>query len=132
MGFREPNSTITLRFKQGDELHGLEATLRGMSIGEYMQATGMDGGEGEDTAQTMGRFFAALVSWNLEDEAGNPIPVSEAPTRDQRLIRRLNNAYVDALMGVHEADPLAESSTSGESSPAPAIPMAPLSESQAS
>ncbi|WP_333743837.1 hypothetical protein [Streptomyces ardesiacus] len=132
MGFREPTSNIVIRFEQGDELHGLEATVRGMTIGEWLQSTGMDGSEGDNAAGTINRFCSNLLSWNLEDATGQPVPVSEAPNRDQKLIRRLSNAYVQTLMGVHKADPLPDSSTSGENSPAPAIPMAPLSESQAS
>jgi hypothetical protein len=131
MGFREP-STITLTFEPGDEYHGLEVRVRGMSIADWFQAAGLDGGDGDGAAATMKRFYTALVSWNLEDEHGQPVPVGDAPNRDSRLIRRLNNVWIEALQGVHKADPLPDSSTSGESSPAPAIPMAPLSESQAS
>lgn len=132
MGFREQPNTITLRFEEGDELHGLEVTLQGMSIGEFMSSMGWDGSDGDDTAQTMEKFHKALISWNLEDAEGQPIPVSASRERPHRLILRLNNAYVDALTGVHKSDPLPEGSTSGENSPAPEIPMAPLSESQAS
>lgn len=131
MGFREP-STIPLTFEPGDELHGLEVRMRGMSIADWLQAAGLDGSDGDDAAATMKRFYTALVSWNLEDEHGQPVPVTDAPNRDSRLIRRLNNTWIEALQGVHKADPLPDSSTSGENSPAPAIPMAPLSESHAS
>lgn len=131
MGFREP-STITLTFEPGDEYHGLEASVRSMSISEWFQASGLDGSDGDNAAATMQRFYKALVSWNLEDEHGQPIPVSDAPNRDARMIRRLNNAWIDALTGVHDADPLPDSSSSGATSPAPPIPMAPLSQSQAS
>lgn len=132
MGYREQPNTVTLTFAEGDDLHGLEATLNGMSIGEFMASMGWDGSEGDDTGKTMERFHNALISWNLEDAAGQPIPVSESRNRPHRMIMRLNNAYVEALTGVHKSDPLPESSTSGETSPAPVIPMAPLSESQAS
>ena len=131
MGFREP-STITLTFEHGDEYHGLEVRMRSMSIADWLQASGLDGGDGDNAAATIKRFYTHLVSWNLEDADGQPIPVAEAPNRDSRLIRRLNNAWMEALTGVHKADPLPETSPSGETSPAPAIPMAPLSESQAS
>jgi hypothetical protein len=131
VGYREQPNTITLRFAEDDELHGLEATLQGMSIGEFMSSMGWDGGDGDDTGKTMERFHKALISWNLEDADGQPIPVSASRERPHRLILRLNNAYVEALTGVHKSDPLPDSSTSGEPSPAPAIPMAPLSESQA-
>lgn len=132
MGFREPESTITLRFKTGHQYHGLEATVRSISIGEYIAATGMDGGDGDTGSASLERFFRNLVSWNLEDADGKPVPVSEARTRDTRLIRELNNAYVQSLLGVSDDDPLPETSSSGETSLVPAIPMAPLSDSQAS
>lgn len=133
MGFREPDSTITLRFEEGHELHGLEVTLRGMSIGDWMQATGMDGSDGDNTAQTIERFHEALISWNLEDADGKPVPVSESRSRSHKLIMRLNNAYVEALTGVHKNDPLPASSPSGETYPElSAIPTEPLSESLAS
>ena len=132
MGFREP-STITLAFEPGDELHGLEVRMHGMSIADWLQAAGLDGSDGDDAAATMKRFYGALVSWNLDDPiTGEPVPVADAPNRDSRMIRRLNNVWIEALQGVHKADPLPDSSTSGENSPAPAIPMAPLSENQAS
>jgi hypothetical protein len=131
VGFREP-STIKLTFDEGDEYHGLEVRVRGMSIADFMESSGMDGGDGDGASATMQRFYKHLVSWNLEDENEQPVPVADAPNRDSRMIRRLNNAWIQALTGVHDADPLPESSTSGETSPAPVIPMAPLSESQAS
>lgn len=133
MGFREQPNTVTLTFREDDELHGLEVTLQGMTIGEWMQATGMDGGDGDDLAKTIARFHESLISWTLEDADGKPIPVSESRGRSHKLIMRLNNAYVEALTGVHKSDPLPESSSSGESYPElSAIPTEPLSESLAS
>ena len=132
MGFREPDSTITVRFKPGHPYHGLEATLHSMTIDEYSRALGWDGGEGDGQGQTLERFYKALISWNLTDSQDQPIPIDAARSRDKRLILALNNAWVNTLTGVPDTDPLPEPSASGESSPAPQIPMAPLSESQAS
>lgn len=132
MGFREPESTITIRFETGHRYHGLEATLHSLSIDEYATGLGWHGGDGWSDGETVTRFYKALISWNLTDSKDQLIPVSEAHTRDHRLIRELNRAWVQALVGVRDDDPLPDSSTSGENSPAPAIPMAPLSESQAS
>lgn len=129
MGFREP-STITLTFAPGDEYHGLEVRMRGMSIAEWLQAAGLDGGEGDDAGATMKRFYDALVSWNLEDEDGKPVPVEDAPNRDSRMIRRLNNAWIEHLQGVRKNDPLPDSSPSGGTSPAPPIPMTPVDASE--
>lgn len=132
MGFREP-STIKLVFEPGDEYHGLEARMRGMSIADWLTASGLDGGDGDDAGATMHRFYKALVSWNLEDETGKPVPVEDAPNRDSRMIRRLNNAWIEALTGVHKSDPLPDDSPSGETYPElSAVPTQPLSESQAS
>lgn len=132
MGFREP-STINLVFESGDELHGLEVRMRGMSIADWLQASGLDGSDGDDANATIQRCCKAIVSWNLEDEDGKPIPVEDAPNRDSRMIRRINNAWMEALTGVHNSDPLPESSPSGETYPElSAIPTEPLSESLAS
>jgi hypothetical protein len=128
VGFREP-STITLTFAPGDEYHGLEVRMRGLSIADWLQAAGLDGGEGDNTSATMKRFYDALISWNLEDADGNPVPVSDAQNRDSRMIRRLNNAWIEALQGVRRNDPLPDASPSGGTSPAPPIPMTPVSES---
>lgn len=132
MGFREP-STIKLAFEPGDEYHGLEVRMRGMSIADFMQSSGLDGSDGDNAAATMRRFYQHLIDWNLEDEHGKPVPVADAPNRDSRMIRRLNTAWVETLTGVHRADPLPEPSSSGETYPElSAIPTEPLLESQAS
>lgn len=134
MGFREPESTVTIRYKEGHKYHGLEATLRSLPISEYAAGLGWYGDDQEwSDGETLERFYRSLISWNLTDDQDQPIPVSEARHRDQRLIRDLNKAWLQLLIGgIHDADPLVEASTSGDNSPAPAIPMAPLSESQAS
>lgn len=134
MGFEAAPAAITIRFKPGHKYHGAEATVGGMAIGEYMAATGQDGSDGDDAAASMRRFGERLISWNLTLN-GESLPANAdgMARADQGLIRALQNAYVQMTVGgVHDADPLLDSSTSGESSPAPAIPMAPLSESQAS
>lgn len=131
-GFREPESTVTLRFKPGHQLHGLEATVRSLSIDEYATAMGWHGNEPWSDGETLDRFHKELVSWNLTDRSDQPIPISESPNRDNRLIRQLNQAWIQAMVEVHDSDPLSDSSSSGETSQAPPIPMAPLSQSQAS
>lgn len=132
MGFREPDSTITVRFKPGHQLHGLEATLRSLSIDEYAAGLGWYEGNSWSDGETIDRFYKSLISWNLTDAQDQPIPVSEARNRDTRLVRQLNQAWIQAMVEIHDADPLDGTSNSGETSPAPAIPMAPLSQSQAS
>lgn len=130
MGFREPESTITIRFEPGHRYHGLEATLHSLSIDEYANGMAWHGGDGWGAGETIDRFYKALISWNLTDSQDQPIPVSEAHTRDQRLIRALNDAWMKGLVGVPDSDPLPETSGSGETSPAPPIPMTPASGSE--
>jgi len=133
MGFDAGVRAITIRFEPGHKYHGAEARVRGMGIGEYMAATGLDGGEGDNAAASMQRFFERLVSWNLTVD-GEAVPATEegAKACDHGLIRALQNAYVQALIGVHDADPLPESSLSGEPSLVESVPMEALSESLAS
>lgn len=121
---------VNIKFEPGHKYHGAEAQLQGMSIGDYLTATGMDGGDGDDSAKTMNRFFTSLISWNLTYN-GEPLPPTPEAARraDQRLIRALNEGYIQALTGVAESDPLPGSSTSGEPSQEASIPMEPLSES---
>lgn len=129
MGFREPESTITIRFAEGHRYHGLEATLHSLSIDEYATGMAWYGGDGWNSGETVDRFYKALISWNLTDANDQPIPVSEARSRDQRLIREMNQAWIQSLVEVPNADPLPDSSPSGETSPAPPIPMTPVGES---
>ncbi|MET9012335.1 hypothetical protein ABZX74_15655 [Streptomyces olivaceoviridis] len=135
MGFKTKVRTYLIRFDEGHEFHGAEARLRGMSLGEYLEATGQDGGDGDTGASAaITRFLEHLVSWNLETEDGQPIPTTKESVDlvDHDLVLALNNAWIDQLLGVHKADPLPESSPSGEPSPVASIPMEALSPSLAS
>lgn len=134
MGYKAGVRTITIQFAEGHQYYGAEARVRGMTLGEYWAATGLDGGEGEDTAASMDRFSQRLVSWNLEDDDGKPIPATAEgmQSADQGLIRSLQSAWLQALIGVHDADPLPETSTSGEPSLVESVPMEALSPSLAS
>ncbi|MFF0140479.1 hypothetical protein ACFYRN_28945 [Streptomyces sp. NPDC005227] len=133
MGYEAGVRAVTIRFAEGHEFHGAEARVRGMAIGEYMAATGLDGGEGDNASSSMARFIDRLISWNLEVD-GVPAPATPEGVQlvDQAVVRALQNAYVSTLIGVHDADPLPDSSTSGEPSLVESIPMEALSESQAS
>ncbi|MFE7072717.1 hypothetical protein ACFU96_21805 [Streptomyces sp. NPDC057620] len=134
MGFNASISNVNIKFDEDHKYHGAEARLRGMAFGEYTAATGLDGGDGEDVVASMKRFADNLLSWNLEDDQGRAVPATPEGLRtvDQGVARALQNAYIDALVGVHDADPLPESSTSGEPSLVESIPMEALSPSLAS
>jgi hypothetical protein len=135
-GYKTKVKTYTVRFAEGHEFHGAEARVKGMSFGEYLEATGLDGSEGDGGgAAALRRFAEHLVSWNLEDEdTGEPIPPTEEGLRavDHDLVVAMNNAWIQTLIGVHDTDPLPDSSPSGGPSPVESIPMEALSESLAS
>lgn len=136
MGYKPKLKTYLVRFDEGHEYHGAEARLRGMTYGEWEVAAGLDGGEGDTNgAASVARFVDHLISWNLEDDSGQVLPITMDAVKalDKDLIAALNNAWIQTLIGVHDGDPLPESSPSGEPSPeASAIPMEPLSPSLAS
>ena len=134
MGFKAGVRTMTIKFAEGHQYYGAEARVRSMTLGQYMAATGLDGGEGEDTAASMRRFGEHLVSWNLDDDDEKPIPATPEgmQSADQGLIRSLQSAWLQAVVGVHDADPLPQSSPSGEPSLVESVPMEALSPSLAS
>jgi hypothetical protein len=136
MGFKAKLKTYLVKFDEGHEFHGAEARLRGMTYGEWEEVTGLDGGEGDTNgAVSVRRFVDHLISWNLEHpETGEPLPMTldAAKALDHDLVAALNNAWINTLIGVHESDPLAESSTSGGPSLVESVPMEALSPSLAS
>lgn len=129
MGYKAGVRTIPIRFAEDHQYHGAEARVRSMSFGEYMAATGFDGGEGEDDAASLARFERHLASWNLVDDDEQPIPVTPEGIRsaDQGLIRSLQSAWLQAVIRVHDADPLPQSLPSGEPSLVESVPMEALS-----
>lgn len=136
MGYKAKIKNITIRFAEDHDYHGAEAVVRGMTYGEWEEATGADGGDGDNNGATsVKRFVDHLVSWNLEHPdtgAALPLTMDAVKACDKDLIAALNNAWVQALIGVHEGDPLPQSSPSGEPSLVESVPMEALSESLAS
>ena len=116
MGFRHQPRTYLLTFED-PALEGLEVRARSLSIGEL-----------QSDEPVVESFAHALVSWNLEDEDGNPLPATLETLRtypDIGFINGLTKAWIDAVTGVD--DELGKDSTSGETFPEASIPMEPLS-----
>jgi hypothetical protein len=124
MGYRPKRRIYQLNFA-GTEYEGLEVTARGMTVGEELELDGTD-----LTADLIVKALAQrLVSWNVEDEKEHPVPTTfeGVCTQDSAMVLAILNALRQANSGVPA--PLPETSPSGETSPAPPIPMAPLSPS---
>ncbi len=113
MGFNVRRK-IKLVFPEDHPLHGLEITLRTISLGKFREITEredkVDYGEAEITV-----MIDHVVEWNLEDEDGNPLPISvesfmEIDPANSTAIRL---AWFEKSMGQEVPVPLDEGSTSG-------------------
>ncbi|MER5559709.1 hypothetical protein ABT071_13995 [Streptomyces sp. NPDC002506] len=132
MGFQFKTPRINIAFEPGHEYHGLEVTLRKLTLQEFLDINGI--GEVQDMhaghqLKTMGE---KLLSWNLEDEDGNPVPAtSESVLRqDKDLMIAICEAWLGGLRGV--SAPLEQPSPDTETSLEASIPMDVPSESLAS
>lgn len=122
MGYRPKRRIYNLNFA-GTDYEGLEVTARGMTVGEELELDGVD----LSADLIVKALVQRLDSWNVEDDHGQPVPTTfeGVCTQDSAMILAILNAVRQANSGV--PDPLPQPSPSGETSPAPPIPMAPLS-----
>ncbi|MGK9463917.1 hypothetical protein ACSLFT_28385 [Streptomyces sp. G6] len=123
MGYRPKRRVYALDFT-GTEWEGLEASVRGLTVGEELELNEMEW----TPENTVKALVKRLVSWNVEDDNG-PVPTTfeGVCTQDGAMVLAILNALRTVGSGV--PDPLPQSSPDGEPSPAVPIPMAPLSES---
>lgn len=131
MGYKRNPKVYHLKFE--GEYDGLEVMVRSLSMGQLIQARGGGSGDGKDgTGELVELLAERLVSWNLEDEDGQPVPptLEAIKGEDNDLIFAIINHWTDAIGGVKA--PLPEGSPAGEPSQVASIPMEPLSESLAS
>jgi hypothetical protein len=126
VGYKRPKKTYTLIFDD-PEMEGLEVKTRSTSMGEYFHITKLliklqENPEVvpedlENIEDMFSRFAKVLVSWNLEDEEGMPIPATAQSLLDQDIdfAFKIINAWTDAVGGV---DPeLGKDSASTPNSP---------------
>lgn len=118
MGFRPEPKLYKLTFTD-PAFHGFQVTMRSIPIGRSLEIqqtqanrTGLS--SVEVTCLLAEILVEHMVDWNLEDEDGNPLPISRDTmlTQDADLIWTTNKAWIEAISGVPA--PLDESSTSGE------------------
>lgn len=136
MGFKKESTIFKLEFED-PAYSGLEVLAKSVPTGDFLDL--MDAAARMDlTSKTFSPddlqavkiliegFARALVSWNLEDEDDNEVPTTIDGVRAQELpfLLPIVTSWMDAVAGV-SAD-LGKESSSGETSPEVAIPMAPL------
>lgn len=130
MGYRRPSKTYVLQFED-DQLAGLEVKARGASTGQLMKLMDLTelstrGFRKEDIKEVdklFELFASKITEWNLEDEDGNPLPVSYDSLMDQDMDFTLDLvfAWVHAVVGI--SGPLEQNSGDGEPFPEASIPM---------
>ena len=123
MGFRM-GRTFELSF-EGTDLDGAEVRFRSASIGQLEEYLTYDGGVAGE-AEIVAGF---LISWNLEDENGEPLPATADGllTLEEPAYKLILREWLKATRGV--TAPLDRRSSDGSSSPEPgsvSIPMATL------
>jgi len=120
---------------------GMVVLVRGRSMGEYLQGRDLSWeddpkitrDEKVERYRALYKEFAAdVIEWNLEDEHGGPLEVSEQSLLDCDDLLLLPVVAAWANRRVKLPAPLPETSTSGGPLQVESIPMEPPSESQAS
>ena len=140
MGYRRKIYHLT--WAEGHSLHGLEVSLTGMSIErlvtvqEAARALMSDGPAGDLKAATetiCAQVAKSLLSWNLEDHDGQPVPPTHEGIADQDvgLITQIVADWMGAIASVDSPLP-PPSNGGGKPMPEVSIPMVPLSPSRAS
>lgn len=136
MGYRRKPKVYNLKF-QGEEFEGLEVRAKSVDVGRFITLNrlitgGKPDAEDVDSVTTLFEGFAeALLSWNLEDDDGKPVPATLEGLwlQDVDFGLEIIFAWVNAIGAV--SAPLGNGSSGGGKSPEALIPMEELSPSPA-
>lgn len=126
MGFRPKNKVYRLIWAEDHDLHGFEVQARAMRLGEMLSMVSVVAAAKDEVGDFEGlvdQFAKVLVSWNWEDEGGDPVPATAEGLRTLETpdFFALLDAYINAGVGV--SGPLPNGSPSGRPSPAELPPM---------
>lgn len=143
MGFKPGQVTFRLKFED-PSLNGLVVEVEPATVGTIVAFTDMaslaslSGMSITDMDSDMlsrlsglgslfDSFAEALISWNVEDRHGNPVPATKAGVYRQGFpfLMQIIAAWTESIAGVPEN--LGEESTSGSRSEVASIPMEGLS-----
>ncbi len=111
MGFRREVTHHKLVFEDA-EYAGLEVIARPLSLRDFLALTTLAAVEGDDAvkqAENSGVVFAkfaeSLVSWNLEDEGGTPVPATYegVASQDFGFVNVIVRAWMETMAGVPKA-----------------------------
>lgn len=106
MGYRKVPTIYTLaEFK--DE-PGLVVRMKAIKLGKVRKLIRLVDGENSNDLETLDEIFSlveeGLVSWNLEDESGAPIPADMSGIEEQELpmLLEILNVWLSQMTGVDE------------------------------
>jgi len=139
-GYTRKRRVYRLRFED-EELDGLVVKVRSASVArllEFMRfLAGLSGDDltADDVERLAGLFesFAeVLQEWNVQDEAGEPVPATleGVYTQDADFVMDIMRVWFQAV--TQPPAPLPATSSAGGPSAVPPLPMEPLSPSRAS
>lgn len=124
MAYKRKRKVYRLDF-EGTEYEGLEMKIRGLTTGEYldMVALSAPGTENDNETDGMLRMLSThLISWNLVDEDGEPVPTTFDGIKSNDLTMNMTiiSAWTDAMVNVPTATE--KKSQTGDASPVESIP----------
>ena len=133
MGYKRGPRIYKLIFDD-PEYEGLEVRASSLTIRklrEIVNLRGLDSNNPHEANKASDRMFSTfadcLISWNLEDELGNPVPATLEGIENQEtdFIMPIIGVWMDTITGA--TGPLDQTSSDGELFPVGSIPMETLS-----
>lgn len=125
MGYRKVPRIYTLEFK--DEYEGLIVRLKSVKIGEMRRMLRLIDGDEDNTTEVLDNMVEligkGLVSWNLENENGEPVEptLEEVDQLDFDLLKMILDQWLDQVSGPSEE--LGKDSSGGSQFPGQPLTM---------
>ena len=139
MGYVRQKKVFKLKFVD-EEMAGLEVKAKSLPLGDFLEVIRLLADDinvlAKEDQERIDRLFQifldAVVSWNLEEEDGDEIPLvlESLYEQDTGFVLVIIRAWVEAIKDV--SPPLPESSKNGGQSQEESLPMETLSEDLAS
>jgi hypothetical protein len=135
MGFKAKKKLYRLIFTDED-MDGLEVTMTSVPMGDLLKLQQLDpkraASDPEEFRELLQIFAGAMLDWNLEDDADQPVPITVDAflKQDIDFIFEIITQWSTAVSGV--SAPLDGGSTSGANALEASMPMDTLSPNPAS
>jgi hypothetical protein len=128
MGFRKEPTLYRLKFED-ESFEGLEVMAKSVPLKDFLALNKMssetDSAKQVEQSEALFRKFAeALISWNLEDENGKPVPTTYngLVSQEMAFVTEIIKAWMDAIASVPKTS---KSNSNGSGTyPEVSIPMA--------